>query len=152
MPIRKYASGACPSRPEFRDMHRSRATFVGMAHGTRLIGMVAAAFLGMHTAQAGDLIVTFKNPNPSGPHDTAHTYITFGGGGTGLSGTINGGGALVLGQSYPMTSLAQGVTLHQFLSGRIYVSYGAGLNANAGNAYNPNFANPSLPDYSTRWD
>lgn len=128
-----------------------RGKFLGMRRAIRLSSVVAVAAIAAQ-AMAGDLIVKFINLNGAGAHDAAHTYVTFGGGGTGLAGQIIGGGALVIGQSYPMTSMPQGVKLQQYLSGRVYISYGAGLNANAGNAYNPNFANPSLPDYGTRWD
>ncbi len=52
-----------------------------------------------------------------------------------------------------MSSLASGVNITTYASGRIYLSIGAGLTSpNAGNGYAPNFNNPDLADFSTRWD
>lgn len=124
----------------------------GMTRRIHALASVAGLFLGASAASADSITLHFQNLNPAGDRDTAHTYVTFGGANTALDGTINGGEALVLGKSYPMSSLSKGVTLRKFNSGRIYISYGSGVTANPGNAYNPNFANPSLADYSTRWD
>lgn len=104
-------------------------------------------------AGTGTITVNFATLNPAGPMGAANTWITFCGGTTGLVGTVNGSGAaLVLGKSYPMSALAQGVTLSNYNSGRICISYGAGLTADASNCWAPNFNNPSLADYGTRWD
>jgi hypothetical protein len=112
--------------------------------------------LGASRPAAADLVLTFTNANPDYTAD--NVYITFGGANTGLAGTINSPGApaLVLGQSYALSQLegggTNGVTLSNFNSGRVYVSLGAPLTVNAANSYNPNFANPGLADYGTRWD
>lgn len=104
-------------------------------------------------AGTGTVTVMFNNLNTTVGMRTQDTYVTFGGGSTGLVGTINGGGgALKVGKSYRMTQLSQGVTLSYFYSGRIYISYGAGLTADASNCWDPNFANAGDTDFSTRWD
>lgn len=104
-------------------------------------------------AGTGTVTILFNNLNPTGSMDAAHTWVTFGGATTGMVGSfIGGGGQVVLGKSYRMSTLTQGVKLSNFNSGRIYISYGSGLTANAANCWSPNFANPGLADYSTRWD
>lgn len=125
-------------------MHTSQAAWIAAA--------LASSFA--LSASAQSITVTFQNQNPPGPMDADHTWVTFGGASTGLSGSLNGpgGAALTLGKSYRMSSLAGGVTLNNFSSGRIYISYGAGLTANSGNQWSPNFLNPSLADFTTRWD
>jgi hypothetical protein len=108
---------------------------------------------GPAAAGTGTITVNFANLNPAGPMDASNTWVTFGGGTAALVGTINGSGkALKLGKSYPMSDLAQGVTLSNYNSGRICISYGAGLTADASNCWSPNFNNPALDDYGTRWD
>ncbi|MBL9140847.1 MAG: VCBS repeat-containing protein [Phycisphaerae bacterium] len=107
-------------------------------------------------AGTGAITITFANLNTSPHMDAAHTWVTFGGASTGMIGTIIGAppsaSTLVLGKSYRMSTLTQGVSLTNFNSGRVYISYGAGLTANASNCWSPNFANATLADYGTRWD
>jgi len=81
------------------------------------------------------------------------TYITFGGGGVLDASNLANSTLLVKGVSYELSELAEGVLLRRYESGRIFVSLGAPLmSPSEHNGYAPNFANPSLADFTTRWD
>jgi hypothetical protein len=86
----------------------------------------------------------------------SHVSHMFGGitAGFDATATVNGtpNTALVLGTSYALSQISD-IKLTSFRGGRIFVSLGSALmSASAGTAWNPNFNNPSLPDYNTRWD
>ncbi len=106
--------------------------------------------LGSGTPSTG-VNVTFKNMRPD--QATVPAFVSFGGGGT-LIGTNNAdGSALTKGTSYSLSSLSQGVNITTYDSGRIYISLQNQLTTpNAGNGYAPNFNNPNLGDFATRWD
>jgi hypothetical protein len=83
---------------------------------------------------------------------TVPAYITFGGGGA-LVGTLANGTPLTKGAAYSLSSLASGVKITTYDAGRIYLSLGSKLvTPNPGNGYAPNFDNPNLDDFTTRWD
>ncbi len=108
-------------------------------------------FTGTLTNQSTPAGVTFKFQNLRPVGDP--TFITFGGGGA-LAGTnLADNTPLVKGTSYPLSSLASGVNITTYADGRIYLSIGSGLTTpNAGNGYAPNYNNPNLGDFTTRWD
>jgi subtilisin-like proprotein convertase family protein len=86
----------------------------------------------------------------------SQVYLMFGGTTTGFdaTATVNGtpNTALMLGTSYALSQISD-IRLTSFRGGKIFISLGSDLtSASAGTAWNPNFNNPSLPDYNTRWD
>ncbi|HEU4679957.1 MAG TPA: proprotein convertase P-domain-containing protein, partial [Terrimicrobiaceae bacterium] len=98
------------------------------------------------------LSVVNRNPN----FTAEQVYLMFGGITSGLvatatvDGTPNTG--LVLGTSYALSRISD-IRLTTFRAGRLFISYGAPFtSASPGTAWNPNFNNPSLPDYNMRWD
>ncbi len=97
------------------------------------------------------VIFKFQNLRPDAT--TAPAFISFGGGGA-LTGTnLADGSLLTKGTAYPLSSLASGVNITTYTNGRIYLSVGSGLTTpNDGNGYAPNYNNPNLGDFSTRWD
>lgn len=121
--------------------------------GYALTGLVGAALLSATVAPAfADLTVNFANENAN--YNNSDVYVTFGGSNDDFAGTINGSGTvLARGTSYSLDQLSSGVTISDFPSGRIFVSLGAPLtSATSTNGYAPNFSNPSVADYGTRWD
>jgi len=91
----------------------------------------------------------FRNSNTN--YKLHEVFVTFCGAGT-LVGKY-GSSPLVPGQSYSLEQLIEGVSLTTSRDGRICISLGKALTtATASNGYSPNFANPSLADYGTRWD
>ena len=80
-------------------------------------------------------------------------YVTFGGANAPCA-TINGSNAPVQqGVSYDMSTLTSGITVTDVSSGRIFLSLGAPLTSDtSANGYAPNFNNPNLGDFTTRWD
>ncbi len=102
------------------------------------------------TPQAG-VTLNFQNLRPDAA--TVPAYISFGGGGT-LAGTnLADGTPLTKGTAYPLSSLASGVNITTYLDGRIYLSLRDPLTTpDSSNGYAPNFNNPNLGDYATRWD
>jgi subtilisin-like proprotein convertase family protein len=86
----------------------------------------------------------------------SQVYLMFGGVTSGFDATATVDGApntaLVLGTPYVLSQISD-IKLTNFRGGRIFISLGSALkSASAGTAWNPNFNNPSLPDYNTRWD
>ena len=66
-----------------------------------------------------------------------------------VNGTPNT--ALALGTPFALSQISD--ILRSFRGGRIFISLGSPLkSASPGIAWNPNFNNPSLPDYDTSWD
>jgi Beta-1,3-glucanase len=99
-----------------------------------------------------NLNIINKNPN----FQNSQIYLMFGGITSGLdaTATVNGAPntALVLGTSYVLSQITD-IKLTNFRGGKIFISLGSAFkSASAGTAWNPNFNNPSLPDYNTRWD
>ncbi len=99
-----------------------------------------------------NLKIINNNPN----FQNSQVYLMFGGITSGLDAraTVNGAPntALVLGTSYVLSQISD-IKLTNFRGGRIFISLGSPLkSASSGTAWNPNFNNPSLPDYNTRWD
>ncbi|CAM2148418.1 protein of unknown function [Pararobbsia alpina] len=80
-------------------------------------------------------------------------YIAFGGAGT-LAATIVGTGeSIVKGKPYALAALVSGVNVTQYDSGRIFVSLENSLTTpTEANGFAPNFDNPNLDDFGTRWD
>jgi Beta-1,3-glucanase len=104
------------------------------------------------SSQSG-LTVNFINKNPD--YGPAQIYVAFGGQSNPaqLVGTIVNGAGLSLGTNYALTDLKTGVHLTRFIGGRICFSLGKPFRSmKPGNANNPNFNNPSLPDFNIRWD
>jgi hypothetical protein len=95
----------------------------------------------------------FQNLRPVDPSNPVPAFIMFGGAGA-LSGTnLADNSALVKGTSYPLSSLASGVNILSFADGRIFLSLGSELTTpTIDNGYAPNFDNPNLGDFTTRWD
>lgn len=97
--------------------------------------------------------VNFINKNPN--YSLAQIYVAFCGqtDPNQLAGKINNGGDLQLGKNYSLSELQPGIQLTKFIGGRICIALGnpfASIKPSTGN--NPNFNNPSLPDFSLRWD
>ena len=114
-----------------------------------LVGLKAVSI-----ARGLALDVRIVNSNPDFPD--AKVFLMFGGIASGLDATATVNGAantkLVEGVSYALSQISD-IKLTSFRRGRIYISLGSKLaSASAAMAFNPNFSNPSLPDYNTRWD
>ena len=63
------------------------------------------------------------------------------------------GAPLQEGVSYSLSTLAAGVDVTQYTSGRVFVSLGSPLTGlSAGNDYAPNFVSPASPNFLTRMD
>jgi Beta-1,3-glucanase len=108
--------------------------------------------LPMASAQAPLNLRIINNSN----FQNSQVYLMFGGIAAGFdaTATVNGtpNTALVLGTSYALSQISD-IKLTSFRGGRVFISLGSALmSASAGTAWNPNFNNPSLPDYNTRWD
>src|SRR5260370_40803524 len=104
------------------------------------------------SCQSG-LTVNFINKNPD--YGPAQIYVAFGGQSNPaqLVGTIVNGAGLSLGANYALAHLKTRVQLTRFICGRICFSLGKPFRSlKPGNANNPNFNNPSLPDFNIRWD
>jgi hypothetical protein len=104
------------------------------------------------SSQSG-LTVNFINKHPD--YGSAQIYVAFGGQSNPaqLVGKIVNGAGLSLGTNYALTDLKAGVQLTKFVGGRICFSLGTPFRSmKPGNANNPNFNNPSLPDFNIRWD
>jgi hypothetical protein len=105
------------------------------------------------TPVAADLVLKFNNDRPDA--SSLPAYITFTGAPTGafdatIAGTIT---QLQEGVSYSLSTLAAGVDVTKYTSGRVFVSLGSpliGLTANTN--YAPNFVSPTSPNFLTRMD
>lgn len=119
----------------------------GYRFASALLLFIAAA---APSAKA-DMTIKFANLRPD--TKTVPAYVSFGGGGTLTAKNLATNAALAKGVSYPLNVLSKGISIHQFTSGRIYISLGSKLvTPNAANGFSPNFANPNLGDFTTRWD
>lgn len=98
------------------------------------------------------VLLQFRNLRPDAT--TLPVFITFGGTGK-LDGTnLATGVGIRKGLPYLVNDLSSGVRLASFEEGgRIFVSFGVPLaTATVLDSSNPNFADPTKPDFSTRWD
>ncbi len=105
------------------------------------------------TPATADLVLNFNNDRPDA--STLPAYITFTGAAPGGFDATNvlTGAQLQEGVSYSLSTLAAGVDVTKYTSGRVFVSLGSPLtDLSATNAYTPNFLNPSLPNFTTRMD
>jgi uncharacterized protein (TIGR03437 family) len=120
-------------------------------HLLRVFTSIVIALAAAGSPISAAVIIKFKNLRPDAT--TVPAYVSFGGAGT-LTGTnLADQTPLSKDKSYKLSDLSAGVSISEFHSGRIYVALGVPLTtANAGNGYSTNFANPTLNDYSTRWD
>jgi len=101
------------------------------------------------------LNVKFIDKNPDYP--SSDVYVAFCGQSdptTLVAKKLSDGTALKLGVSYSLADLKDGILLTRFIAGRICIKLGKKFESvpNPGNANNPNFNNPSLPDFNFRWD
>jgi hypothetical protein len=111
-----------------------------------IAGMIAAS-----PSARAEMTIKFANHRPDAKSVPA--YVTFGGAGTFSAKNVATDKPLSKGVSYPLSTLVKGVSLQEFTSGRIYISLGGKLTtATASNGYSPNFDNPNLGDFTTRWD
>jgi hypothetical protein len=102
---------------------------------------------------AADLVLNFNNDRPDA--STLPAYITFTGAPAGgFDATIAGTNtALQEGISYSLSTLAAGVDVTQYTSGRVFVSLGSQLTGlSAANNYAPNFVSPTSANFLTRMD
>ena len=110
------------------------------------------------TPAVADLILNFDNDRPDA--STLPAYITFTGALPGqFDATIAGTSTqLQQGVSYSLSTLAAGVDVTKYTSGRVFVSLGSPLiDLSAGNQYAPNFeaaivAGGPNPNFLTRMD
>lgn len=106
----------------------------------------AVLLVGAFEAQGAPLEVSIINGRG------VEVFLSFGGAAT-IDGQIDGS-PLALGTNYSVgaNSTRAGIDLTTF-NGRIYLSLENALTTpTSGNGFSPNFANPSLGDYGTRWD
>lgn len=101
------------------------------------------------------LTVKFFNENSA--YTSSNVYLAFCGQSDPASlvgKKLSDGTALTLGTSYSLADLKEGILLTKFRAGRICIKLGQKFESvpNPGNANNPNFNNPSLPDFGFRWD
>jgi hypothetical protein len=102
-------------------------------------------------AAQGGMVVKFSNLRDDASAFPA--YVTFGGGGTLCATNLADNQPINKGAYYPLSVLSAGVRITKFDSGRIFISLGSPLTSpNPDNGYSPNFNNPNLADFSTRWD
>jgi autotransporter-associated beta strand protein len=119
-----------------------------LAAALALVGCLLIA-----TPAAADLILDFNNDRPDA--SSLPAYITFTGAPAGgFDATIAGTAtALQEGVSYSLSTLASGVDVTKYTSGRVFVSLGSPLTGlSAGNNYAPNFLDPTGPNFTTRMD
>lgn len=101
------------------------------------------------------LNIKFVDQNPDYP--SSAVYVAFCGQtdlATFVGKKLSDDAALTLGSSYSLAELNQGILLTKFLAGRICIKLGRKFESvpNAATGNNPNFNNPSLPDFKSRWD
>ena len=121
------------------------------AWNAALVPLVASLLLlPTKVFSANELTINFINKNPD--YTSANVYVAFCGqpNPANLVGLINGAG-IKPGTSYSLAELTNGITLTRFVGGRVCVALGDKFKSPAPyNAYNPNFNNPSLPDFNLR--
>ncbi len=97
--------------------------------------------------------ITLKFNNLRADAATLPAYVMFGGGGSITATNLADHTPMAICVPYRVADLGAGVSVSHYDHGRIYFSLGAPLTTGSpGNACSPNFANPSLPDFTTRWD
>ena len=101
------------------------------------------------------LNVKFIDANPDYP--SSNIYVAFCGQSDPTSlvaKKLSDGTALQLGVSYSLADLKDGILFTKFIAGRICIKLGQKFESvpNPLNANNPNFNNPSLPDFNFRWN
>ena len=102
---------------------------------------------------AAGITINFIKENPN--YNASQIYVAFCGQSNPdmLAGKIITGGALSLGTNYSLADLASGVQLTKFIGGRICIALGKPFESlERKSDFNPNFNNPSLPDFNRRWD
>jgi outer membrane autotransporter protein len=105
------------------------------------------------TPAAADLVLNFDNDRPDA--SSLPAYITFTGAPAGgFDATIAGTSTeLQEGVSYSLSTLAAGVDVTKYTSGRVFVSLGSPLTGlTATSNYAPDFASPTSPNFLTRMD
>ena len=118
------------------------------------VTLTCLTFLFSNTGNSKEgVTINFINKNPN--YNLGQIYVAFCGliDPNQLAGTIINGAPLSLGKSYSLTDLQPGIQLTKFIGGRICIALGnpfASIKPSTGN--NPNFNNPSLPDFNLRWD
>src|SRR5215469_1141480 len=138
-------------------MQDCRAKWHGRINWRRRWLVVIAFFLALpRTGFSIDGIkVNFIDENPHYP--SSNVYVAFCGQSNPASFAakkLSDGSALQLGVSYSLAELKDGILLSKFIAGRICFKLGQKFQSvpNPANANNPNFNNPSLPDFNFRWD
>jgi hypothetical protein len=101
------------------------------------------------------LKVTFSDKNPDYP--ASNVYVAFCGQTNPdllTAKDLADGKPLTLGTSYSLADLNKGILLTKFITGRICFMLGKKFESvpNTATGNNPNFNNPSLPDFKFRWD
>jgi hypothetical protein len=121
---------------------------------TLYVTQICLAFLFSSTGNSKEgVTINFINQNPD--YDSAQIYVAFCGqtDPNNLVGKINTGADLRLGTSYTLTELKPGIQLTKFIGGRICIALGEPFRSvTPATGNNPNFNNPSLPDFNLRWD
>ena len=136
-------------------MHSSsRSGSTGKPWKTFSVTLICLTFLFSNTGNSKEgVTINFINKNPN--YTSGQIHVAFCGqtDPSNLAGKIITGGDLRLGKNYSLTDLASGIQLTKFIGGRICVALGEpfrSVEPKTGN--NPNFNNPSLPDFNLRWD
>jgi hypothetical protein len=117
--------------------------------------ILALLFLAALAAPASAIHLSLTN---SSAFPSNQVYVWFGGAAeAGYDVKITGQSQnLTLGQSYPLTDLAAGVTLNRLVSGRVYFSFGEPLpdpgRNGAGSPLRYPGVSPGNDGYNTRWD
>ena len=132
-----------------------RSAGMKTGHFRRVLAGALASIGGLMAATpaAADLVLNFDNDRPDA--STLPAYITFTGAPAGgFNATIAGTGvALQEGVSYSLSTLASGVDVTNYTSGRVFLSLGSTLTGlSAANNYAPNFLAPGQPNFTTRMD
>ena len=106
----------------------------------------------LHVARPALAQMTLQITNHNSAYNDSNVYFRFGGADS-ISGTIDGQ-PIQLGTSYSISEIGSGIQITRFTGGaKIFIALGASFSSgDAGNNYNPNFANASLGDFYTRWD
>lgn len=116
------------------------------------LALVAGSLLLPGLGFGKELTINFIDKNPE--YKPGQIYVAFCGisNPANLVGTLSGN-PLKLGTNYPLTDLSAGIKLTRFVGGRICVALGTEFKELLKkDDYNPNFNNPSLPNFNLRWD
>jgi len=138
-------------------MQNCQAKWLGCFPRTRhLLTLVAFSLFVPTTGFSIDgLKVKFIDDNADYP--SSNIYVAFCGQSDPanlVAKKLSDGTALALGTSYSLTDLQDGILLTRYVTGRLCIKLGKKFESlpNPGNGNNPNFNNPSLPDFGFRWD